>query len=134
MSEKRSTQAGRTPVRMMTRPELAAQLEQADLGPLEERVIRMRYGLTVADDHPVGGPLMAIDPIAQAEVAELDVSVTVDRALAEVQSKFPGATVDDSYGLDFEIPIDHPWFRVLEIEWENVDLAIAVYVHGGGYR
>ena len=55
----------------------------------------------------------------QAEVAELDVSVTVDRALAEVQSKFPGATVDDSYGLDFEIPIDHPWFRVLEIEWEN---------------
>ncbi len=73
MSEKRSTQAGRTPVRMMTRPELAAQLEQADLSPLEERVIRMRYGLTVADDHPVGGPLMAIDPIAQAEVAELEV-------------------------------------------------------------
>jgi len=73
MSEKRSTQTGRTPVRMMTRPELASRLEQADLSPLEERVIRMRYGLTVADDHPVGGPLMTLDPTAQAQVAEFEV-------------------------------------------------------------
>jgi hypothetical protein len=54
-----------------------------------------------------------------AEIAKLDVTVTVDQALAEVRSKFPGSTVDESYSLSFEIPVDHPWFRVLEIEWEN---------------
>ena len=54
-----------------------------------------------------------------AQVGELDVTVTVDRAEAHVMSLFPGATVDKDWGLEFEIPVDHPWFRVLEIEWEN---------------
>ncbi len=72
MSEKRPMKAGRAPVRVMTRPELAARIEHANLTPLEEKVIRMRYGLTVSDDTPVGGPLHALDTEAQAEISELE--------------------------------------------------------------
>ena len=82
MSEKRPMKAGRAPVRVMTRPELAAAIEHADLSPVEEKVIRMRYGLTVSDDTPVGGPLHALDPAAQAEVSELEaraMQVMIDR-------------------------------------------------------
>jgi DNA-directed RNA polymerase sigma subunit (sigma70/sigma32) len=74
--------AGRAPVRVMTRPDLAAAIEHADLSPVEEKVIRMRYGLTVGDDTSVGGPLQALDATAQAEVADLEaraMRVMVDR-------------------------------------------------------
>lgn len=72
MSEKRPMKAGRAPVRVMTRPELAAAMEHADLSPIEEKVIRMRYGLTVSDDTPVGGPLQVLDAATQAEVSDLE--------------------------------------------------------------
>ncbi len=83
MSEKRPIKSGRAPVReLMTRPEFAARLDQADLTPLEEKVIRMRYGLTVADDQPVGGPITALDSVAQDQVADLEaraLQVMLDR-------------------------------------------------------
>ena len=72
MSEKRQMKAGRAPVRVMTRPELAARIQHANLTPLEEKVIRMRYGLVVSDDTPVGGPLQGLNTAAQSEVADLE--------------------------------------------------------------
>lgn len=75
MTDKRTSHADRTPVRVMTRPDLQAAIARADLSPLEEKVIRMRYGLGVADDHPVGGPAVALDAVSAAEVAEMEAQV-----------------------------------------------------------
>ncbi len=56
-----------------------------------------------------------------SELALLDVTTEVDDAVAEVRSRFPAAAVEQSYSLEFEFPVDHPWFRSMEIGWENAD-------------
>lgn len=56
-----------------------------------------------------------------SELALLDITTPLDGAIAEVQSKFPGSVVDQSYSLEFEIAVDHPWFRSLEFGWENAE-------------
>ena len=54
-----------------------------------------------------------------AEVGELDITMDVDRAKTAVVQQFPGTHEDLFIGLSFEIPLDHPWFRSLEVEWRN---------------
>jgi len=54
-----------------------------------------------------------------SELALLDITTDLDGAVAEIQDKFPGSAVDQSYSLEFEIAVDHPWFRSLELGWEN---------------
>lgn len=45
-------------------------------------------------------------------------NVTVESAQAELQKLFPGATFEQSR-VKGEAPIDHPMFRVVELEWKN---------------
>jgi len=82
VTKKRQSGTKSAPVRVTTRPELQAKVADAELTNLEENVIRMRYGLGVSDDHPVGGPMMAMDSSARSELADLEaraLQVLLDR-------------------------------------------------------
>ena len=52
--KKQPSQRTRSGEVVMTREELLRRIAAADLTPEEEKVIRMRYGLSITDDTPVG--------------------------------------------------------------------------------
>ncbi|MEM7159874.1 MAG: hypothetical protein AAF799_43945 [Myxococcota bacterium] len=57
--------------------------------------------------------------VSLARLAQLDVGVEVDQATKEVRTRFPVATVDQGHDLEFELPVAHPWFGHIELEWRN---------------
>jgi len=55
------------------RPALLRSLEDAGMSPVEEKVIRMRHGLTKDDDCPLGQKTQ--DPLLLEQLAEIELSL-----------------------------------------------------------
>jgi hypothetical protein len=53
------------------------------------------------------------------ELVALDLRTDVDRAVAVMQSGFPGSHAVPFISLDIEVPLDHAWFGEAELSWAN---------------
>jgi hypothetical protein len=52
-------------------------------------------------------------------LASLDITTDVDGAIAAMQKALPGATWRVISGIDFTVPLDHPWFGQASFDWPN---------------
>jgi ribosomal protein S27E len=56
---------------------------------------------------------------ALSKLGDLDLRYDTDGARAYVPSTFPGAHEEIFIDLSFTVPLDHPWFREIELSWPN---------------
>ncbi|MGK3994172.1 hypothetical protein [Sorangium sp. So ce1024] len=54
-----------------------------------------------------------------ATLAKIDLATDVDASAAAIKKLFPGAPSEKRVQLTYHVAIDHPWFGMAELSWEN---------------
>jgi hypothetical protein len=69
-----------------------------------------------------------------ADLATIDPTTTVDRAVSVVQAKFPGSPASGPIGVDLYVATDHPFFAYAELRWDNARGAPLSLLHFSASR